>query len=67
MVAAGAGGSAAMGFRQHGPRRSRGFSPMRFFGTPPIDGAFCEYVAVHEQTAGTREPGSVKVIAQPGR
>ncbi|HEY0001727.1 MAG TPA: hypothetical protein VGB74_14820 [Actinoplanes sp.] len=40
---------------------------MRFFGTPPIDGAFCEYVAVHEQTAGTREPGSVKVIAQPGR
>jgi L-iditol 2-dehydrogenase len=22
---------------------------MRFFGTPPIDGAFCEYVTVHEQ------------------
>jgi len=24
---------------------------MRFFGTPPIDGAFCEYVTVHEQFA----------------
>src|SRR6266568_3869691 len=24
---------------------------MRFFGTPPIDGAFCEYVVVHEQFA----------------
>src|SRR4051812_4696723 len=24
---------------------------MRFFGTPPIDGAFCEYVAVPEQFA----------------
>jgi len=22
---------------------------MRFFGTPPIDGAFCEYVTMHEQ------------------
>jgi L-iditol 2-dehydrogenase len=22
---------------------------MRFFGTPPFDGAFCEYVTVHEQ------------------
>jgi L-iditol 2-dehydrogenase len=24
---------------------------MRFFGTPPFDGAFCEYVVVHEQFA----------------
>ncbi len=24
---------------------------MRFFGTPPIDGAFCEYVVVHEEFA----------------
>lgn len=24
---------------------------MRFFGTPPIDGAFCEYVVVHERFA----------------
>jgi L-iditol 2-dehydrogenase len=24
---------------------------MRFFGTPPVDGAFCEYVTVHEQFA----------------
>ena len=24
---------------------------MRFFGTPPIDGAFCEYVVVHEAMA----------------
>jgi len=24
---------------------------MRFFGTPPIDGAFCEYVLVHEEFA----------------
>jgi L-iditol 2-dehydrogenase len=24
---------------------------MRFFGTPPIDGAFCEFVTVHEQFA----------------
>ena len=24
---------------------------MRFFGTPPYDGAFCEYVAVHERFA----------------
>ncbi|HLL64348.1 MAG TPA: NAD(P)-dependent alcohol dehydrogenase [Micromonosporaceae bacterium] len=24
---------------------------MRFFGTPPIDGAFCEYVVIHEEFA----------------
>jgi L-iditol 2-dehydrogenase len=24
---------------------------MRFFGTPPIDGAFCEYVVLHEEFA----------------
>jgi len=24
---------------------------MRFFGTPPVDGAFCEYVVVHEEFA----------------
>ncbi|WP_214323815.1 NAD(P)-dependent alcohol dehydrogenase [Nonomuraea sediminis] len=24
---------------------------MRFFGTPPIDGAFCEYVTLHEEFA----------------
>jgi L-iditol 2-dehydrogenase len=24
---------------------------MRFFGTPPIDGAFCEYVTIHEEFA----------------
>ncbi|GAA2812187.1 NAD(P)-dependent alcohol dehydrogenase [Saccharopolyspora taberi] len=24
---------------------------MRFFATPPVDGAFCEYVAVHEEFA----------------
>ncbi|MEV0697800.1 NAD(P)-dependent alcohol dehydrogenase [Saccharopolyspora sp. NPDC050389] len=48
---------------------------MRFFATPPIDGAFCEYVAVHEEfahpvpetvsddAAGLLEPLSVGVWA----
>ncbi|WP_188985320.1 NAD(P)-dependent alcohol dehydrogenase [Saccharopolyspora thermophila] len=48
---------------------------MRFFATPPIDGAFCEYVAVHEDfayavpdsisddAAGLLEPLSVGVWA----
>ncbi|KEI44695.1 NAD(P)-dependent alcohol dehydrogenase [Saccharopolyspora rectivirgula] len=48
---------------------------MRFFATPPVDGAFCEYVAVHEEfvypvpdslsddAAGLIEPLSVGVWA----
>ncbi|WP_200834319.1 NAD(P)-dependent alcohol dehydrogenase [Amycolatopsis alkalitolerans] len=48
---------------------------MRFFGTPPIDGAFCEYVLLHEEfahpipdamsddAAGLLEPLSVGVWA----
>lgn len=48
---------------------------MRFFGTPPVDGAFCEYVVMHEEfaypvpgalsddAAGLIEPLSVGVWA----
>src|SRR6266568_3098965 len=45
---------------------------MRFFGTPPIDGAFCEYVVVHEEFAypvpdSMSDDAAIRAVRRAGR